>query len=212
MLASIFCAPQLESTFSIISNIPCWLGLIGTGIKKLSAKLCLWDNNEARSARRPPWKQILEDRFYSKNKRIQIKIESSLKVIVEDWKNSCCLFFYFIVVDNNLKINYQFTSSPNEQLTQILYLYSKIFGGKLGVADCYWRRYFCSKGMVLLRSKASSSLQKLLVHHHQMLAFGPYEGNHKVSSSFALQTFVTAFTPFFSMDGHRHIFVLHKTC
>ena len=49
-LVSVSCAPTLESTSSRISNVPRWLGVMGTRGKWLSKNSCLWDSNKDQAA------------------------------------------------------------------------------------------------------------------------------------------------------------------
>ena len=49
-LVSVSYAPTLESTFSLISNVPCWLGVMGTRGQWLSNYSCLGDSNKDQTA------------------------------------------------------------------------------------------------------------------------------------------------------------------
>ena len=49
-LVSVSCAPTLESTSSLISTAPCWLGVMGTRGKGLSRPFGLWDSNKKKAA------------------------------------------------------------------------------------------------------------------------------------------------------------------
>ena len=49
-LVSVSRAPLLESTSSLISNVPRWLGVMGTRGKWLSKNYWLWDSNEDQAA------------------------------------------------------------------------------------------------------------------------------------------------------------------
>ena len=54
-LVSISCAPTLESTSSLFSCVPCWLGLTGTRAWWLFKHCCLWDKNKLQAAREISW-------------------------------------------------------------------------------------------------------------------------------------------------------------
>ena len=45
-VVSVLCAPTLESTFSLISNVPCRLEVMGTRGNCFSEKSCFWDSNK----------------------------------------------------------------------------------------------------------------------------------------------------------------------
>ena len=47
---SVSCAPTLESTSSLTSNVPCWLGAMGTRGKWLFKNCCIWDSNKDQAA------------------------------------------------------------------------------------------------------------------------------------------------------------------
>ena len=47
---SISCAPTLESTPTLISLVPSWLGVLGTLPRWLFKKSCLWDINYLKAA------------------------------------------------------------------------------------------------------------------------------------------------------------------
>ena len=49
-LVSVSCAPTLESNSSLVSKVPCWLGVLGTRGKWLSRNFCLWDSNKDQAA------------------------------------------------------------------------------------------------------------------------------------------------------------------
>ena len=44
-------APTLESTSFLFSNVPCWLGVIGTCARWLLKKSCLWDSSHCQANR-----------------------------------------------------------------------------------------------------------------------------------------------------------------
>ena len=48
-LVSVSCATTLQST-SLISIVPCWLGVMGTRGNWLSKNSCLWDSNKEQAA------------------------------------------------------------------------------------------------------------------------------------------------------------------
>ena len=49
-LVSVSCAPTLESTSPLISNVPCSLGVMRTRGKCLSKNCCLWNSNKYQAA------------------------------------------------------------------------------------------------------------------------------------------------------------------
>ena len=54
-----FCRPTLESTLSLISIVPCWLGLNGTRGRWLFRKSWVCDNNELQAARKISWELLV---------------------------------------------------------------------------------------------------------------------------------------------------------
>ena len=53
------CAPTIESTSSLISCVPCWLGVNGTRARWLFKNCCLWDNNKLQASRGATWELIV---------------------------------------------------------------------------------------------------------------------------------------------------------
>ena len=58
-LVSLSYAPTTYSTYSLILNIPCWLGVMGTQGKGLFKNSCLWDSNKDQAASGTPKKLIV---------------------------------------------------------------------------------------------------------------------------------------------------------
>ena len=84
MLVSKSCAAELETPFSIISTVPCWLGVIGTGIKKKPKIIVLVTTTKHGLPEVFPRSKLWEGCSTVK-KSIQIKMEEcSLNVVVED--------------------------------------------------------------------------------------------------------------------------------
>ena len=58
-MSKLSCAPTLESTSSLISCVPCWLGVTGTRARWLFKNCCLWDNYKLQGARGISWEIIV---------------------------------------------------------------------------------------------------------------------------------------------------------
>ena len=90
-LASVSCAPTLEST-SLISNVPCWLGVMGTGGKWLSKISCLWDSNKDQAASgisRELFVRFSSRSFLLKTTESGPKFQNPLCSVVGDCKLHC---------------------------------------------------------------------------------------------------------------------------
>ena len=103
-------APTLESTSSLISNVPCWLGVMETCARWLFKKSCLWDNSNCQAAWGVSYELIVK--FWSRSFTAKVT-ESGPKSRVH-WIPSlktekiiifCTLNVSWVAVDCRLKLN-----------------------------------------------------------------------------------------------------------
>ena len=145
-------APTIESTLSLITMVPSWLGVIGTRARCLFKKSCLWDSNKLRAAREISWEIFVISWTTSLKIRITEsgpKPKNYSKPLLETEKS---MFHYcrLKVYKLRMQMNFWLTVSTNGESTRSCHKWNDFFffyGTGWGVLDCDWWRKSLKNGV-----------------------------------------------------------------